>query len=309
GLVAPLYLPWGYGVKMFYIRYLLFIVCSSFICFGNATDNSEEFKLMHIGNSFSNNSTEYLSQLAEAGGKKITIYAATKGGCSLQCHADFLQLAQQNKPEGITYNVTPALKNHYGAMRSISLIDALKAEQWDFITIQQASRQSINIDSFEPYGGKLIEQIKSNAPSASIMVHKTWAYHDEHRMLKEQGEGPANHLAMHQELSEAYQQFAAKYELPLIPSADAMSLAYQQLSRTDTGPRMQYIRFSSNSLYDNDGAHLGVAGKYLTASVWYEVLFNESVVHVDFVPEELDVDFARQLRELAHKVVQQRKGL
>lgn len=296
---------------MLNVRYLLLLLGCYFGLTAFAEAGSGSLKLMHIGNSFSQNSTEYLPALAKAGGKKITIFGATKGGCSLQCHAEFLKLAQQNKTEGSAYTLAGAQQSTESTAQSISLTDALKAEQWDVITVQQASRQSIDPASFEPYGEMLISQIKRDAPGAEIMLHKTWAYHDEHRMFKEQQskKKPVNHVDMHNQLTQAYNQFAARYSLAIIPSADAMFLAYQQLLKEDNvgiaADKLSYIRHSSKMLYSNDGYHLEIAGKYLTASVWYEVLFNESVVDVDFVPKGLDAEFAAELRMLAHQAVTQ----
>ncbi|MGP9801285.1 DUF4886 domain-containing protein [Rheinheimera sp. NSM] len=304
---------------MLNVRYLLFLLGCYFGFSACATAGPDELKLMHIGNSFSWNSTHYLPQLARAGGRKITIFAASKGGCSLQCHADFLQLARQNEPDGRAYKVTRVLKNYTGAVPNVSLDDALKAEKWDVITIQQTSRQSVDLATFEPYGETLISQIKRDAPGAKILLHKTWAYHDEHLMFKQQQEGPVSHTDMHSQLTQAYNRFAARYGLAIIPSADAMSLAYQQLPKADDEEKASTnntkqaasienapsIKQRSNMLYSDDGAHLDIAGKYLTASVWYEVLFNESVVNVDFVPEGLDAKFAAELRALAHRAVKQ----
>lgn len=296
---------------MLNIKKLLFLVSFFFSLSVFAADRSEELKLMHIGNSFSWNSTEYLPQLAEAGKKKIGIFAASKGGCSLQCHADFLKKAQRNEPEGNVYKATEFLQKYSGTMPSLSLVDALKAVKWDVITIQQASRQSYDLDSYEPHGNKLLAQIKLHAPSAKILLHKTWAYHDEHPMFKQTLEGPHDHLEMHKQITKAYRQFGEKYQLPLIPSADAILLAYQQLPKAEkveitSEKEQESIKLSSNMLYSNDGYHLDIAGKYLTACVWYEIIFNESVVSVDYFPEGLDADYALALRELAHQVVNQK---
>jgi hypothetical protein len=306
---------------VFKIKWLLLLVGCYLGFAAVAADSRDELKLMHIGNSFSQNSTQYLPELAKAGGKKITIFAAVKGGCSLQCHADLLQLAQQNKPEGSGYGIAQDRQSAEGAMQGVSLSDALKAEPWDIITVQQGSRQSFVTASYEPHGERLIAQIKRDAPDAKILLHKTWAYHDGHRMFKEQQnkKKPVNHVDMHNQLTQAYNRFAARYRLAIIPSADAMSLAYQQLLKADklnrvgTSPKEQAavvnstssIKQSSNMLYSDDGAHLDIAGKYLTAGVWYEVLFNESVVDVDFVPKGLDAALAAELRMLAHQAVKQ----
>ena len=52
-----------------------------------------------------------------------------------------------------------------------------------------------------------------------------------------------------------------------------------------------------------DGHHANLAGEYLGACVWYEVLFGESVVENRYVPEGLAPDYAAFLQETAHRAV------
>ncbi len=52
-----------------------------------------------------------------------------------------------------------------------------------------------------------------------------------------------------------------------------------------------------------DGHHANVAGEYLGACVFFEVLFAESVVGNTFVPQQIDRDYARFLQETAHQAV------
>jgi hypothetical protein len=52
-----------------------------------------------------------------------------------------------------------------------------------------------------------------------------------------------------------------------------------------------------------DGHHASVAGQYLGACVWYEVLFGESCVGNGFVPEGIALDYGRFLQETAHAAV------
>ena len=56
-----------------------------------------------------------------------------------------------------------------------------------------------------------------------------------------------------------------------------------------------------------DGHHANLAGEYLGACVWYEVLFGDSSVGNAFLPEGLEAGYARFLQETAHRAVQARK--
>jgi hypothetical protein len=52
-----------------------------------------------------------------------------------------------------------------------------------------------------------------------------------------------------------------------------------------------------------DGHHANLAGEYLGACVWLEVLFQQSAVGNAFVPKGLDPAYARFLQETAHRAV------
>ena len=52
-----------------------------------------------------------------------------------------------------------------------------------------------------------------------------------------------------------------------------------------------------------DGHHASMAGEYLGACVWYEVLFGRSVEGNAFVPAGLDVAWAKFLQATAHRAV------
>jgi hypothetical protein len=53
-----------------------------------------------------------------------------------------------------------------------------------------------------------------------------------------------------------------------------------------------------------DGHHANMAGQYLGACVWYEVLFGKTVVGNAFVPEGLNPAYATFLQETAHMAVE-----
>jgi hypothetical protein len=52
-----------------------------------------------------------------------------------------------------------------------------------------------------------------------------------------------------------------------------------------------------------DGHHANMAGEYLGACVWHEVLFNKSAVGNSFIPNGLDPEYAKFLQETAHRAV------
>lgn len=128
-------------------------------------------KILAIGNSFSVDAMEYLwPLLKDAGYEKITLGNLYIGGCSLETHASNLT----NGTAAYTY-----YKNTSGSWSSTAgynALNALTAEEWDYISVQQVSGLSGVADSYEPYLSTVLDIVKSKCPGAKIMWHMTWAY-------------------------------------------------------------------------------------------------------------------------------------
>ncbi len=199
---------------------------------------------------------------AEGGGGLI--FRANLGGRSLQQHVGYLQAfeADPNGPNGRAY------KNHAdprsGEIKDFSLREALECEDWDVVTIQQASSLSFKPESFQPYAGILISYIHKYAPHAEILIFETWAYPDDYfSKFKEEG---LDQQKMYAGLKAAYQKLSADTGLRIIPVGDAF-----QKVRAQTAP------VSLNVAGDK---HANQSGKYLGAEVFYEVIFRDNVQSV-----------------------------
>ena len=65
----------------------------------------------------------------------------------------------------------------------ISLKEALLSRDWDFVTLQQVSHESINYDTYQPYLGELSEYVRKMAPKAKQVIHQTWEYEADSKLL------------------------------------------------------------------------------------------------------------------------------
>lgn len=126
--------------------------------------------ILSIGNSFSEDATRYLHNIARADGEDYHTVNLYVGGCSLEMHND---------------NIVPNAKvyewqeNGDTGNKYVSIRDALQAHEWDIVTVQQVSHLSFNLDSYFPYVVNLINYIKKYAPNAKVYLHQTWAYEKE----------------------------------------------------------------------------------------------------------------------------------
>jgi hypothetical protein len=305
-----------------FILFVAFLVPAWSIPVGSARpqatpSKTKTVRLVTVGNSFSQNATRYLNDLVKAKGHTLIHRPLAIGGASFEVHWDKAQLHEKDPqdPKGL-----------YGKK---SLRQELMSDAWDYVTIQQASIKSHNVATYRPFAKQLHDYIKKAAPKAEILVHQTWAYRvDDPRFArpsKTPGE-PATQKEMYDGLTKAYQTIAGELGARLIPVGDAMYLAdtnakwgYQpdkmfdfknaqapalpdQKHSLHTGWRWGAAKDGKKSL-TMDGHHANVAGEYLGACVFYEVLFGESVVGNAFVPQGIDRDYARFLQETAHKAV------
>lgn len=286
-----------------------------------AEGERDEVKLLTIGNSFANDSVAFLPALAEAGGKKLTMFRANLGGCSFERHARHLAAALAD-PEDKSTEARPYTNNAVlglQGLKTVSLVDALKAQPWDFVTIQQVSSQSYKPESYEPYASQIIAAIRELAPQAEILIHQTWAYREDHHFFRaNDGFTPAK---MYEDSRAAYHQLAANYGgLRILPVGDAMHLARQTPRWTFApdpsfdykNPVMDTLPDQSASLmvgwrwvtkkdtgekkFERDSIHANTAGRYLGATTWYQVLYGTNELPTDYTPAGLAAEDAADLR-------------
>ena len=287
----------------------------------------ETVKLLTIGNSFAYNATEQLPAFARASGKTVHIFHANLGGASLERHATHLRAALVNPedPQARPYTKRPGPKT--GQSRDFSLPEALAADAWTHVTIQQSSPLSFKAESYEPFATELIAAIRQHAPQAEIVVLQTWAYRDDHNWFKN---GPSFTPAiMHEQLRDAYDRLASAHGLRLLPIGDAFHAARQTpawtFRRDDTfdyaTPPSGRVPSENGALHKGyswerdgsgksvlklDGFHANLAGCYLGSAVLFEALFLADVRPLAVVPAGLSPEPAADLRRLAHEAVSAR---
>lgn len=287
-------------------------------CVSSFAGEAKTVKMLTIGNSFSANATHYLGDLAKAGGHKLVHQPLVIGGASFQVHAEKAQKHEADpKDKAGLYTSGRGLKEN------------LELDRWDYVTIQQASIKSHDFATYQPYAGWLRDYVAKHAPQAKLLVHETWEYRkDDPRFTKPSGKPgePTTQDEMHTGLHAAYDKIAAELGARIIPSGDAFHLADTDAKwgyQTDTSfdpkaAKQPALPNQTHSLHVGwqwkkqkdgkttlgmDGHHANMAGEYLGACVWYEVLFGESAVGSTFVPKGLDADYARFLQETAHRAV------
>lgn len=114
-------------------------------------------KILSIGNSFSEDAQRYLKLIAGANGRELTCVNLYIGGCSLKRH--YINLIDNEK----SYHYQFGGENT-GLM--VSIKEVLGSNNWDFITLQQASHESTDIANFTPFLPEIADWLRLRCAKA-----------------------------------------------------------------------------------------------------------------------------------------------
>ncbi len=222
------------------------------------------YRLLAIGNSFSEDATHFLHQICESSGIETEIINLYIGGCPLERH--WKNIEKDIHEYQFQLNGIPT-------SRYVSIAEALKERDFDFIITHQASHDSGWENTYEPFLGLILDYLKQHS-KASLYLNQTWAYEttSNHEAFMRYNR---NQSEMYAALKAAYEAAARRHSLPLIPSGDVV----QKLRETP------YFNSDFRSI-TRDGFHMNfLYGRYAVALTWAKKLFDIDVMQNSFVPE------------------------
>jgi len=302
------------------------------------TVSAKDLKVLMIGNSFSVCVGNCLPSIVQTFPEhSLELTSAMIGGCPLEKHVNNIKAAEKN-PEKGKYSISvwtvgkgsPIQHKNYKG----NLIDLLKKQPYDIVTIQQASRLSWQWESYEPFAGELIAFIRQCQPEAEIVIQQTWSYRADAASLKR---FKVDQTGMYEHLRDAYRQLAEKYKFRVIPTGDAVQLfrkytpvKYQAPADTnfeypnvpsregDVVGSAKWAKPKTKGKAKDEGKkndpaelklrvdthHLNPDGHYLQACVWFSFLYGEPADKITWAPEGMAPEFAALLRKCAKEAVE-----
>ena len=242
--------------------------------YAHAADPKASIKILAIGNSFSQDAmNNHLYQVLESAGyKEIVLGNLYIGGCDLDTHWSNMR----NDNAAYTYYKTSTAKNgQWSTTSSYKVSTAIAEEEWDYITIQQASPKSGQANSMGNLDNALnwIDDNKLN-PNAKILWHMTWAY-DEVNQNSGYANYGNNQMNMYTSILNAVNSKILTHGLidGVIPAGTSI-----QNMRTST-------KVAPAALCEGDGYHLSAqVGDYIAALTWCAYLSGEDVSNVTYQP-------------------------
>ncbi|MBR4377792.1 MAG: DUF4886 domain-containing protein [Bacilli bacterium] len=241
-------------------------------------------KLLLISNSFGVNLQIYARDIAKLNGLDLDIYTLFIGGCPLRSHDANIK---ENKKDYELFN------NGASTGRFVSINEALLMDNWDYVSLQQASHVSGIVDSYYPYFNNVYTYVREKCPKAKIMWHQTWAY---------SGKNPYKYGEVKQWLP----SFNFKNDIEMKKGIDECLSKIQKEYKIDLIVNSGDVVFEGmkvfDDLYDSEGFHLNELGCYLIGTNLVKLLLNKKISNI-LVPKELDkkmcekaVDFVNNLR-------------
>lgn len=235
----------------------------------SAKNNNYEngIKILAIGNSYSENAMQALIELLGQAGvnrnntKLVTAYIA---GGSLSNHVSYINGKPNTDWPLLKYTFTaPAGQTIQTISKNneFSVLDMLKEEPWDIITLQQGSLESGVVSTYNADLNFLINYVKTNAtknPNYKLGWHMTWAWASSYSNYAS-GNPYKNQTDMFQKICGAVSTI-----IKPIPDFDFIIPA---------GTAIQNFRvYNSRDDLNSDGTHLNNLGCYIVSAMWVKTI-------------------------------------
>ncbi len=243
-------------------------------------------KVLAIGNSFSDDALEhYLYELASTAGKKIVIGNLYIGGAPIGLH---LKNAHNNLKAYSYRKINVDGKKN--KTEQVSIEEALADDNWDYISLQQASPLSGKFNVIMEGLPDLWTYVTAHAHEDSKLVyHQTWAYQQDSKH-----EGFANYN----------KQQLVMYD-SIVHVAKALDKSGDFAFIVPAGTAIQNARTSSiGDHMTRDGYHLNLDyGRFTAACTWYGKLFKLDPRKNSYRPEKVTEEQAKIAKESAYKAI------
>lgn len=228
-------------------------------------NKEKTLKVLAIGNSFSNDTTHFLEDVAKAEGfETVLVGNLYISGCTLQTHA---QNAAGNLP---AYKFYMNYDGEWKTIEDCTLEYALKNQPWDIITMQQGSTWSGKPETFEPHLTNLIKYVNENKtnPNARLAWNMTWAYQTDFE-------------------KDMFAQYARNQDImynAIISTVKSTVQEHKEFSYImPCGTAIQNARTSYvGDTLTRDGYHMSELGRVITSYTWLATFLNEPLTQINF---------------------------
>ncbi len=233
---------------------------------GLKAQQHKKLNVLFLGNSYTyvNNLPQLIKDVALANGDTL--------------------IFDSNCPGGQTF------QGHFSDALSVSKINSVA---WDCVVLQAQSQEpsfpptQVNSQTL-PYAIKLDSIIKHHNPCTETIFYETWGRKNGDASNCAGYPPVCTYIGMQNRLRQSYKLFADTCKATFSPAGEAFRKSISQ------NPALE--------LYNADQSHPSIEGSYLTACVFYEVLFHKSVLTNTYTAG-VSAPNATFLKQIAHSVV------
>ena len=229
-----------------------------------------ELKILMVGNSFSDDTKQWAHEIAEDLGVDLVVANLYIAGCSLDTHYDNLI----NNKSAYEYKTYDKSTNTWSTQESVSIQTALSDDDWNYVSLQQASTTSGVVSSYSKLD-LIMDEILKIKNDVKFVWNMTWAYQQDSTH-----NGFANYekdqMTMYNQIVNAVKtEVLTNHRIEMvIPNGTAI-----QNARTS---------FVGDTL-TRDGYHLSLdLGRYIAGLTLIAKLTNINIKEVLYAPNPLD---------------------
>ncbi len=281
-LDSSAYNPDEPGTYLIYVKHIASEITDSYAV---TVAETNSLNLLMIGNSFSDDTIEYAYKIAASVGiTEIRLGNLYIGGCSLDRH---LQNAQN---DATAYEYRTYQNGKWVTAYNRSLYSALAYNDWDYISLQQASGASGVSASYGALDA-LTSYVKTNSKNknAELVWNMTWAYQSD----SNHSDFPTynrNQTQMYNAIVNAVQtQIVPRSFAAIVPAGTAIQNA-----------RTSYL----GDTLTRDGYHLSMdMGRYIAGLTLVGKLTGKDISSVAFAPSGVSADMKKIAVESAKNAI------
>ena len=243
-------------------------------------------KILAIGNSFSDDTMEYVYQIAQdLGIENMVLGILYIGGCTLDTH---WSCAVEHRP---AYEYRRNTGSGWQTTKETKMSTALMDENWDFVALQQASPEAGNPESFA-HLDELISFVRERVPkSAQLYWNMTWAYQGDCENTQF-GMYDYDQMKMYMAITQTVKDIIAPHDAfaALIPN----------------GTAIQNVRTSFvGDTVTRDGYHLNhQIGRYTAGLMFVRVVLDMPIDGVEYRPDGVTEDQQKVAIEAVNNALQ-----
>ena len=250
----------------------------------NNEKEDKTLKILTIGNSFSDDTMQYMYQIAKAAGyEDITLGNLYIGGCSLDTHANN---AKNNKG---AYEYRRNNSGSWVTTPSFKMDDAIAEQDWDFISLQQASGSSGKAETYSELS-YMISHVRELAPNAKLVWNMTWAY--------QQNSDHGEFYKYNNSQTFMYESILSAVKDRVVPQEEISLIV-------PNGTAIQNARTSYlGDTLTRDGFHLTLdMGRYTAGLTFFYAITGRSIENLSYMPAGVDKNLQKIAIESAMNAV------